>query len=180
MFYSPESRFQLVSSYVLKLEGKLSNHQKDPGGITNYGISLRFLKASGIDIDCDGDIDADDVLAINKEKAREIYRKKWWDAYGYDRIQSIEVAKRVLGFSINMGPKSSGKILQKAINSIGHSKLAVDGIVGIKTIAAANMCDENKLVDAIKKEAICYYKRIVEANPNLKDFLNGWINRANA
>jgi len=36
--YSPN--FQVALRVVLKHEGRLSNDRNDPGGITNYGISL--------------------------------------------------------------------------------------------------------------------------------------------
>ena len=39
----------------------------DPGGITKYGVSFRFLKDHGIDVDGDGDIDAEDIRGLNPE-----------------------------------------------------------------------------------------------------------------
>lgn len=180
MIYSPEARFQLAANFVLKLEGKLSDNPNDPGGITNYGISLRFLKAAGVDIDCDGDIDADDIRKVTPDKAKEIYREKWWNPYGYERIHSIEIAKRLFAAAIHMGQKAATKRLQNAINTLKYTHLEVDGILGIKTIAATNMADENKLLHALQAESEQYYRRIVQLHPGLSSFLEGWINRSKA
>ena len=47
-----------------------------------YGVSLMFLKGLDLwegDIDGDGDIDRDDVLAVTKDTARDIFKRHFWD-----------------------------------------------------------------------------------------------------
>ena len=55
--------FSKAITVILKHEGGFSNHSSDPGGATNYGISLRWLKSEGLygDLDDDGDVDIDDI-----------------------------------------------------------------------------------------------------------------------
>ena len=49
------SHFEKAVEKVLEHEGGYVDHKADPGGATNYGISLRFVKQStGIDLDVDG------------------------------------------------------------------------------------------------------------------------------
>ena len=71
------SNFESAVEKVLKHEGGYVDHANDPGGATNYGISLRFVKQStgiDLDVDGDGDIDADDIKAMTPEQAKEIYK----------------------------------------------------------------------------------------------------------
>ncbi len=61
------SNFEKAVEKVLEHEGGYVDHKNDPGGATNYGISLRFVKQStgiDLDVDGDGDIDADDIKAM--------------------------------------------------------------------------------------------------------------------
>src|SRR3972149_6708748 len=74
-------RFSAAVEQVLEHEGLLSNDPRDPGGITNFGISLRWLKSIGTilgDIDKDGDVDAHDVAAPSRTQAKELYWLKFW------------------------------------------------------------------------------------------------------
>lgn len=61
--------FEAAHAHVAKWEGGYFDHPNDPGGVTMYGVSLMFLKGLDLwegDIDGDGDIDRDDVLAVTK------------------------------------------------------------------------------------------------------------------
>lgn len=174
-----ENRFKIAVNFVLSHEGGLTKDLRDPGGITNYGISLRFLKAAGLDINADGHIDEEDIKALRKEDAIEIYRNKWWDKYGFERIHSLNVAKKIFDLAVNMGSYWGICILQKAVNYAGYSELEMDGILGIETIAATNVCKDQYLLPSIKEYAIDHYKDIVRKHPELGIFLRGWINRAN-
>ena len=78
---TPEGRFQYCMDVIMEHEGYLSDNKRDPGGITKWGISLRFLKAMGCDMDGDGKVDAHDILVLTQHDAEEIYRRYWWDNY---------------------------------------------------------------------------------------------------
>src|SRR2546421_8222803 len=58
---------------LLLSEGGYVNHPSDPGGPTNFGITLadyrRYVKADGT---------AADVRAMKVEEARAIYHAKYW------------------------------------------------------------------------------------------------------
>lgn len=175
-----DERFERAVEFVLEHEGGLSNHPSDPGGITNFGISLRFLKGAGYDINADGRINRDDILALDKDKAKIIYRREWWDKYQYNRIHCLAIAKKVFDFSVNMGPFTSHVLLQQSVNALQMNQLTVDGIIGSKTVDAINSCPDGYLLEELKERAERKYRAIADKHPELSVFLKGWLRRAHA
>jgi lysozyme family protein len=178
---TPEQRFDFAVKAVLKHEGGFSNNPEDPGGATNYGISLRFLKEMGIDFNHDGFIDINDVKEIYFTDAIDIYKKYWWDKYHYEAINSLAVASKIFDMAVNMGPSQAHKIAQESCNHCGY-QLVTDGILGPKTIAALNeLClhgrEEDLMIELVDNQK-WFYQYLVEENTKLKPFLNGWISRA--
>ena len=171
------ARFEDSIDYVLAHEGGYVDHPADPGGATFWGISLRFLKATGTDVDGDGDIDAADISALTKAQAKELYRAEFWDKLKLDRIEAQALATKVLDLAVNTGPKQAVKIVQRGIKETGVP-LRADGKLGTKTRAAINDGNADVLLAAIRGEAISFYSSLVEARPQLGVFLNGWLVRA--
>lgn len=172
------SNFDTAILTVLKHEGRFVNDPSDPGGATNYGVSLRFLKKTGElewDFDKDGAIDADDIKAMSQEDAISIYRKHWWDEYQYERIINQGVATKLLDLSINMGAFSSHRCLQRAVRSASGSEIILieDGILGAKSIAAINSASHAELLSSFRSEAAGYYRSL-----NKPKYIHGWLNRA--
>jgi lysozyme family protein len=179
-------RFHDAVDDVLKHEGGFVNHPADPGGATNWGVSLRFLLSErpelfagiALDQDRDGDVDAEDVRDMPRETAIEIYRRCWWDRYGYHRL-AVGVGEKVFDMSVNMGPGQAHRILQQSINDCGGT-VAVDGALGPLTVAAANAIDAQRLLSRIRVRQAGFYRALVDQNARLSVFLRGWLNRAAA
>lgn len=169
--------FDKAFAATLKHEGGFVNDPADPGGATKYGVSLRWLRAEGIDVDGDGDTDIDDITAIDAEDAKEIYHKHWWLRFRYDELYVPEIAAKVFDLSVNMGPSEAHKVVQRASNNCGYN-LSVDGVLGSKSIATVNCVYSIRMMVAIRIEAAKFYERLVENKPELSKFLNGWLNRA--
>jgi len=172
-------------AYVLLAhhEGGFADHSNDPGGMTNYGISLRFLREMGIDIDGDGDVDQDDIRAITPNKSRDIYKEKFWDPAKCDQIRSTMIAAKVFDMAVNMGQKQAYLLVQRAVNALGYKpKLKVDGAVGAKTLEAINSYEREDyaLIQKVRDEQFKFYDKIIEKNPDLADFELGWRRRAAA
>lgn len=176
-----KDKFEVAVNVIFRHEGRFSNNKYDRGGATMYGVSLRFLKAAGLDIDLDGDVDINDIRAIDKPHAKAIYKKYWWDKYQYNEIDSLTVSIKVFDLAINVGAKKAHKLTQIACNQLGY-KLVIDGKLGVKSLSAINelsKSNEGKLVKAINAEAEKFYYQIVKDNPQFVVFLKGWLNRVN-
>lgn len=177
------AKYEDSVGYVMSNEGTFSDHPNDPGGVTFWGISLRFLESVGDagDIDKDGDVDADDVRALKRVDAIVFYAERFWKPLRLQMLESQAVATRVLDIAVNAGNRRAVKILQKAVNSfmVGEgSKLKVDGQLGPKTREAANALDGVELMVALREKHAAFYKAIAKKNPKLKVFLKGWLRRA--
>ena len=175
------SCFEKAVTVVLKNEGGFANHSSDPGGATNFGISLRWLKSQGLygDFDDDGDVDIDDILTLDVEAATRVYRDKWWNANMYDRIINCDVATKLFDTTVNTGASRSHKILQRSLNNLG-AKLVIDGVIGPITIKTTNTEDPETLLQAFRLEQKSFYMRLIHKKPSLAVFRNGWLARAQA
>ena len=83
MKVTSQTVFDAAHAFVAKWEGGFFDHPNDPGGVTNYGVSLMFLKGLGLlegDVNGDGVIDRLDVLSITPDSARMIFKKHFWDS----------------------------------------------------------------------------------------------------
>ena len=173
------ARFEDSIDYVLHHEGGYSDHPADPGGMTQWGISLRFLRATGHDIDGDGDIDGQDIRDLTINMAIELYFVEFWEPLGLDEIEAQPVATKILDLAVNTGAGRAVRIVQSALGKIGH-KVKVDGGFGPITRAAVNEADPVELLDAIRKGQAAFYRRLAKKKPDMKVFLAGWLVRAAA
>jgi lysozyme family protein len=174
---------------ILEHEGGYVNDLTDPGGATNYGISLRFLRKLNLldyDVDKDGDIDAEDIRKLPKEDAIQIYKTHFWDKYHYGDIHSLSVATKIFDMAVHMGPLQAHKLAQKAANLARWQKyVEVDGILGKQTLNAINHCKPHVLIQKLREQCAIFYIGLVKRNPQFKKYWEdeagtpkGWQKRA--
>lgn len=168
------SLFELSIPTVLRHEGGLVDNPNDPGGITNHGVSLRWLKSKGLagDIDHDGDVDAQDIKLMTVDQASEFYKTFWWDIYHYENIVAQVPATKVFDTAVNMGPMRAHKFAQQIVG------VPQDGILGPKSFAEINAMPSLKFIVAFQTLQANFYRSIVASNPARQEFLTGWLNRA--
>lgn len=176
-----------VENVLLHEGSKFTSFKNDKGGPTLYGISLRFLKDyttlnpsefDRFDIDDDDDIDYLDIQNLSRTDAIYLYQRNFWDKYEYDRINNYLVAAKIFDLSVNMGGAQAHKCIQRAVRAANGTILKDDGVLGPKSIAAINACDQFALFAALKSEAAGFYRVLVRVDPNLQQFYAGWQNRA--
>lgn len=167
--------FNLAIDKTLAYEGGYTDNPNDPGGATNWGITLSVLQAQGSlgDIDGDGDVDKEDVKIMPKETAMAIYKETYWNG---DDLVSQAIAEKNFDMGVNMGTGTAGKYLQQAAVMCGQS-LVADGKVGQKTIAAVNACDESALMTALCDVQENHYWYIVQRDLEKNAATRGWPNQ---
>lgn len=190
------ANFDLAVENVLELEGGFVDNRHDPGGATNFGISLRYMKGLSpqeADLNKDGEVNAKDIKTMTRAQAKTFYRKNWWQKYNYNNIDNAGVAIKILDMSVNMGGKQAHKLVQRACRAVG-AECVDDGILGDKTFAAINSASAKHLIPALRCTQAGFYYALVMRNSALRKagvkkksgkpyedfsvFLTGWLNRA--
>lgn len=176
------SSFDLAIPIILRHEGGFVNNPADPGGATNFGVSLRWLKAQGLLEDLEhleGDLTNDNVVAVIKNMtvdiAKGFYQRYWWDAYHYGDIVAQAVATKIFDMAVNLGAPRAHRMVQQAL---GFSLDQRDGIIGPKTLAELNTMSSLTIIINLQNIQAQFYRNLVAANPARQKFLAGWLNRA--
>jgi lysozyme family protein len=155
---------------VLGHEGGYVNDPGDPGGATKYGVTQKDYTA------WTGDENLN-VANLLPSEAVQYYQEAWWEKGCYAQIEEQAVADRYFDLAVNLGTSRATKCLQEAVNSLGAAQLVVDGQCGPATIAAVNGCAPGTVLPALQEAAKAVYEAIVQRNPVMGKFLNGWLNR---
>lgn len=175
--------FSLALEYILKNEGGLTDDPHDNGGITNFGISLRFLRGLpnprlyGIHEDPPN---ADTIRHLTPAQAHDIYQGEFWNSAPFGKINDQDVCNFVFDMGINLGISPGVKCCQRAIWSVwGHYKALVDdGVLGADTLMWIERCKPDRLIPAMRSERAGYYRNIVQRLPDQDVHLAGWLARA--
>ena len=173
-----DHKFESAVKVVLLHEGLFTNNPNDPGGATNYGISLRFLRAAGIDgnMNRSDHVGIEDIKALNPDKAKNIYYKYFYKKYNINNVVSTMLATSLLDMSVLMGGNEAIKLLQTALDA----HLVIDGILGKNTLAQINSANSYNLNEKFKAQCILHFQYLITKNEKLSVFLNGWTNRVDS
>lgn len=165
---------------IFRHEGGLADNPHDPGGITNYGISIRFCNARNLApkyFGHDGDTTRQDIRNLNQDLAQTIYKDIIWDPNKYYNLDDDLVGTKVFDTSVNMGEKWGEILCQQAANRLGQN-LAVDGNLGPVSFAAINALDPKLLLKQYCQLQAERYQHIVHDRPESAVFLKNWLARA--
>jgi lysozyme family protein len=156
------SSYDEALSRLLVHEGGYSNHPSDPGGPTNFGITLADARAWW-----KRDATAADVRAMPRAVAREIYRTKYWAALrGNDLPAGVDYA--VFDYGVNSGIGRPGKVLRRLVG-LSDATSAIDDDV----LAAVWRRPPRRLIEAICDERLAFLQGLSTWGV----FGNGWGRR---
>lgn len=174
-----------IATEIVAREGGFVNDPDDPGGATNFGVTIHTLRALGLDLDGDGAVKVQDVRRLTREQAVDIFVSHYYEK---PRIALLPEPLRASVFDmyVNAGANAV-RILQRLLNDMGQS-LVVDGVLGPKSVAAAQATYDkaaSHLQDAYGIARRNYYFRIADRRPASRKYARtraggkgGWIRRA--
>ena len=174
------STFDLAIPVILQHEGGWVSNPNDPGGQTNFGISMTTIKKMGFsthELGVDNLTDPDCLKKMTVESAKNVYREIYWDPFRYDNINDQTVATKILDCGVNCGSIKANFMAQKAANDCGHL-LALDGKLGPQSFAAINSIDSQTYIKAYADQMTKNYLAIINNNPSLAEFQSNWLKRA--
>lgn len=176
--------FDQAVQFVLDNEKGLELNANDPGGATNFGISLRFLR----DIPGDrmrkygifySDLTVETIATLTVDQAKLIYKGEFWDKAPFDGLQDQSICNYVFDMAVLHGEVQAIKILQRAVWALKNQKDIIhdDGILGDVTLVVVNSCISFNLLCCLMSERAGFCRLLTVENPKEGVFLDGWLNR---
>lgn len=174
-----------IAKEIVQREGGYVDDPDDPGGVTKYGVTLGTLRRLGLDINSDGSVDRKDVADLRQQTAVKIFVADYFYRPHLDLLPKV-LQPSVFDMYVNAGANAV-RILQDLLRSMGQG-IAVDGVIGPKTAAAAAAAyaaAPNHLVDAYGIARRNYYYRLADRRVASRKYARrrdggkgGWILRA--
>lgn len=156
-----KENFPAAMKALLKHEGGFVNHPRDPGGMTNLGVTQRVWHSW-----VGHPVTEKEMRALTPTLVAPMYKKKYWDTVSADALPS-GVDSAVFDFSVNSGPGRAAKILQSTLG------VKIDGDIGPKTLAKVLTVDSSKLIADYNDARLAFLKSL----STWEDFGDGWGTR---
>lgn len=175
---------QIAESIVAR-EGGYVNDPDDPGGATNFGVTIHTMRRLGLDLDRDGTITEQDVRALTRQQAVSIFVDHYFIR---PRIADLPTPLHATVFDmyVNAGANAV-RILQRLLQDM-RIQATVDGVIGPQTIAATQQgvaASKDHFVDAYGIARRNYYYSLADNRPASRKYARrldggkgGWITRA--
>jgi len=174
-----------MADEIVAREGGYVNDPDDPGGATNFGVTIHTMRRLGLDLTGDGRVNAEDVRKISRAQAVEIFLTHY---FLRPRIAELPEALQASVFDMYVNAGSNAvKILQRLLRQMGED-VSIDGAIGPQTIAAAARAfakAPNHMADAYGIARRNYYFRLADQRPASRKYARtraggkgGWIKRA--
>lgn len=174
-----------IAEDIVKREGGYVNDPDDPGGATNFGVTIHTMRRLGLDLDGNGRVDAGDVKRLSRDQAVDIFLKHYFEAPGIGRLPE-DIQASVFDMYVNAGGNAV-KILQRLLVEMGHA-VDVDGKIGPQTSRVTQLAAREApkhLADAYGIARRNYYFRLADQRPASRKYARtraggkgGWIKRA--
>ena len=158
-----KSNFDRCLALLLAHEGGYNCNPRDPGGMTNLGVTKATWAAY-----TDQDVTEADMRALTPAKVTPLYKARYWDAVRGDDLPS-GVDYAMFDFAVNSGPVRAIRTLQFVL------AIPADGMMGPRTLKALAMASPTNVIDMLCQERAEFLRRL----STFKTFGRGWVRRVN-
>ena len=160
-----------LAPFILRWEGGFVDDPDDLGGATNRGVTIgtyaTYCKKKGYPAPT-----VERLKNLSDKDWTDILKTLYWDRWKADNIKSQSVANILVDWVWASGTNGI-KIPQQILG------VTVDGIVGVKTLAALNARNPKELFEEIKEARVQFIDDICRKRPANNKFKKGWLNRIN-
>jgi lysozyme family protein len=174
-----------LAEEIVTREGGFVNDPNDPGGATNFGVTIHTMRRLGLDLNGDGVIDETDVRALSRAQAVDIFVNHYYHRPRIDALPAV-LQPSVLDMYVNAGANAV-RILQRLLVDMGYD-IAVDGAIGPQTARASHAAARaapDHIADAYGIARRDYYYALGDRRPASRRYARrrdggkgGWITRA--
>ena len=145
--------FHEAFEILLGHEGELSDHPKDRGGLTKFGISQRAYPD-------------EDIVNLTVERAKELYLRDYWKPAGCEHVPE-GIRFDLFDMAVNSGLLAATRTLQRACG------VSADGKLGPLTLKAIEGMDHVRLVAKFNGYRLAYLATL----RSWPSFGRGWAGR---
>lgn len=157
--------FDKALTTVLHHEGGFVNHPRDPGGMTNLGVTRNTWEAwTG------KAAPESEMRALTPAKVTPLYKAHYWDVNRCGEMHPA-IALCVFDFGVNAGPGRAARYLQRMIGATADSKVG-PGTLG----ALADFIAQHGAAEAVRQYQRAregYYRQLL----TFDTFGKGWLRR---
>ncbi|HPD93621.1 MAG: peptidoglycan-binding protein [Rhodobacter sp.] len=174
-----------LAEEIVAREGGYVNDPNDPGGATNFGVTIHTMRRLGLDLTRDGQVTEADVRALTRAQAIEIFLDHYYRRPGVAALPE-GLQPSVFDMYVNAGGNAV-RVLQRLLIAMGYD-LDVDGVIGPQTIRAAQAAARaapDHIADAYGIARRDYYYSLADHRPASRRYARrrdggkgGWILRA--
>lgn len=150
------TNFDQAFTDLLGHEGGYTNRPNDPGGETNWGITIAVAREHGY---------IGSMKDLDQSVAKQIYAKQYW-LPAFDQLP-YPIAFQVFDAAVNSGVGQAVRWLQRSIG------VADDGKLGPVTLQAIQQADPLKLVLLFNAERLLFMTNL----STWGSFGKGWARR---
>lgn len=174
-----------IAREIVAREGGYVNDPDDPGGATNFGVTIHTMRRLGLDLNHDGKITSQDVKQLTSDKAVKIFVDHYFIKPKINELPTVLQAS-VFDMYVNAGGNAV-KILQRLLIELGQDVI-VDGALGPQSVRASHIAFEiapRFLADAYGIARRNYYYQLADRRSASRKYAKrrdggkgGWIKRA--
>lgn len=149
--------FLTAVNRVLSHEGGYVNHPRDPGGETNWGVTVGVARENGF---------TGSMRGMTRDDAVRIYEKCYWNRVRGDDL-GMALGFQVFDAAVNHGAGNAIRWLQRAAG------VADDGRLGPATLAAARARTAPDMCLLFNEQRLAFYTNL----STWPTFGKGWARR---
>jgi lysozyme family protein len=155
--------FNAALSIILHHEGGFVNNPKDPGGMTNLGVTKKTLEGF-----LHRSVTEKEMRALTPTSVAPLYKTQYWDAVECDQIP-VGLDLCIFDFAVNAGTGRAAKFIQRVVGA------AEDGNIGPRTLSLLQQEVRtqgiNKIIGKFQDARADYYKSLKTFPTFGKDWL---------
>ena len=156
-----KENFDAALAAILHHEGGFVNHPRDPGGMTNLGVTKKVWEEW-----VGHEVDERTMRALTPGDVAPLYKKMYWDRVRGDELPD-GVDYIVFDTAVNSGPGRAIRFLQGCVG------VEMDGAFGPRTLAAVRAADAKQIVADYAKRRLSFLQDL----PTWDTFGRGWSRR---
>ena len=156
-----KDNFEQCLALVLKSEGGFVNNVKDPGGMTNLGVTKAVWENW-----VGHPVTEADMRALGPKDVAPLYKANYWDKIGGDSLP-LGVDYATFDMAVNSGVSRAAKTLQQVLG------VGADGKIGQATINACEAANAREVATGVCEARLAFLQSL----STYDTFGKGWSNR---